>query len=524
MDKKVEIKHWADQFAEKIIRDFGDKKTYVCATGISPSGTVHFGNFRETITTDLIVKALETKGKTVRFIYSWDDYDRFRKVPGNIDPKFESYIGLPTSKVPDPFECHESYAEHFEKEYEESLPKLGIKPKFIHQNKMYQECKYAEEIKIALTNKDKIKEILNQHRKWPVERNWEPAVVYCQKCGKDTTKIKEYDNNYKIKYKCDCGHIEEFDFRKTGIIKLKWRIDWPMRWHYEKVEFEPAGKEHSTPGGSRTTSNEMVQEIWKRKPPVHLMYDFIILKGAGGKMSGSGGNAIALKDVLEVYEAPIVRYMFASTRPNTEFFVSFDLDVFKLYEDFDKCERIYYNKKEAKDEKEFLKQKRIYELSQIEISQKQPIQPSFRHLKNLIQIHGDDFEKIKEQYKKELKTDYDLERLKTRVACASSWVKKYAPEDMKFSIQETVSDEIKQLNSKQKKALSLLKEKLQEKDYNEKSLFEEFYSICKEIDIDPKEFFKAAYLVLIAKERGPKLAPFILTIGKEKVINLFNNI
>jgi len=522
---KTEIKHWADQTAENVIRLFGDKKTYTCATGISPSGTVHFGNFRETITTDLIVKALQSKGKTVRFIYSWDDYDRLRKVPANVGKGFESYIGAPYSRIPDPFGCHKSYAEHFEIEYEDSLPKLGVKPKFIRQHEMYEACKYAEEIKTAMNSTEKIKEILNKYRKSPVEKNWYPAVVYCERCGKDTTEVKEYDNNYTIRYKCECGHEDIVNFKEKGIVKLKWRVDWPMRWHYEEVEFEPAGKEHSTPGGSRTTSNQIVEVVWNRKPPVHLMYDFIILKGVGGKMSGSLGNAIALKDVLEVYESSIIRYLFASTRPNTEFFISFDLDVFKVYEDFDKCERIFFNKEEAKDEKEYLKQKRIYEFSEIAIPEKQPIQPLFRHLSNLIQIYKDDFKSIKEQYRKDLKTDFDLERLKSRIACAKRWIEKYAPDEMRFHVQEGVSDEIrKQLTIKQKNSLNLLRQKLKEKEYDEKPLFEEFYTISKETDLDPKEFFKGAYLVLIAKEKGPKLAPFILTIGKEKVIELIEKI
>ena len=42
--------HWADQTAEKIIREKGDKETYTVASGITPSGVVHFGNFREVIT------------------------------------------------------------------------------------------------------------------------------------------------------------------------------------------------------------------------------------------------------------------------------------------------------------------------------------------------------------------------------------------------------------------------------------------------------------------------------------------
>ena len=119
--------HWADEAADRVIQEKGDKERYVCASGITPSGTVHIGNFREIITTDFIVKALERKGKKVRFIYSWDDFDRFRKVPENVPKTFEKYIGMALCDVPDPFNCHKNYALHFEDELEKSIKDLGFK-------------------------------------------------------------------------------------------------------------------------------------------------------------------------------------------------------------------------------------------------------------------------------------------------------------------------------------------------------------------------------------------------------------
>ena len=62
--------HWADITADRIIRQKGDKDEYVLASGITPSGTVHFGNFREVITTDLVARALRARGKKVRFIFN----------------------------------------------------------------------------------------------------------------------------------------------------------------------------------------------------------------------------------------------------------------------------------------------------------------------------------------------------------------------------------------------------------------------------------------------------------------------
>src|SRR3989338_1694684 len=118
-----EILHWADQAAERIIKEKGDKASYTVASGITPSGTVHIGNFREIITTDLIARALRSRGKKVRFIYSLDDYDVFRKVPANM-PKQEllqTYMRQSIVDVPDPFGKEESYARHHEVEVEQAI-------------------------------------------------------------------------------------------------------------------------------------------------------------------------------------------------------------------------------------------------------------------------------------------------------------------------------------------------------------------------------------------------------------------
>ena len=58
--------------------------------------------------------------------------------------------------------------------------------------------------------------------------------------------------------------------------------------------------------------------------------------------------------------------------------------------------------------------------------------------------------------------------------------------------------------------------------FAEKSLSERFYSIAEESGMEPKEFYKVVYRALIGKEMGPRLAGFILTIGKEKVLALLS--
>jgi len=519
---KTEEMHWADQTARRIIAEKGNKKSYVCAAGITPSGTIHIGNFREVITQELIVRALKDKGKEARFIYSWDDNDVFRKVPQNLPNQtmLKKELRKPIYLIKDPFGIHKSYSEHFEKEFEESLPSIGIFPEFIYQHIPYTKCKYAKEIKTALEKTEKIKEILNKYRKEPLEKNWLPVFIFCSKCNKDTTKNIKWLGNYEIEYECDCGNKELFDFRKKGIVTLRWRIDWPMHWYYYKEDFESAGKDHFTQGGSITTSREIQQEVYKTEPPLGFMYEWISAKGMG-QFASSEGKVITLKQILEIYEPEIVRYLFAGTRPGTEFSISFDLDVITMYEEFDRLERVYYKKEKVKERK-YLKQKRIYELSSIDpkkIPKKMPFQPSFRHLTNILQIYGLNINKTIKYYNP--KNDSDKKKLKIRAECAKNWIEKYAPNDFKFHIQKTSKIKLK---GKIKEVFLEIAKKLKQKKWTDKKLHNEFYNIIKDKKIDNKEFFKTAYNILINKDKGPQLANFILIIGRERVAKLFEKI
>lgn len=487
---------WADAIADKIIKERKGKKEFVCASGITPSGTVHIGNFREVITTDLVVKALKDKGKKVRFIYSWDDYDRLRKIPSNIPKSYEKYLGMALSEIPS-VSGKGSYAEDFEKQFESSLKKVGIKPGFIRQSLMNKKCKYAKLIKKALENVDKIKTILNKYRKEPLEKDWLPVEIYCEKCKKDSTRVINADG-YFIEYECKCGWKNKIDYRKVGIVKMKWRVDWPARWSYEKVDFEPGGIDHSVYGGSYMTSKEIVK-IFDYEVPVYTFYEWVKIKG-GKEFSSSRGNVLTLDEVEEIYEPEILRYLFVSTRPNKGFQISFDNDVIKIYEDYDELEEKYYNKTANNQEK------RIYELSQIKISKNKPQRTSFRHLITLAQIG-----KIKE---------LNIES-KKRAEKVKNWLEKYAGEDFKFEVKDKIKVKFE---GKEKKALVELREILKTKDFTEEELFDEFYNICSKLDIKNTEFFRAAYQAIIGKEKGPRLASLILTIGKNKIIKLLGQI
>ena len=526
-EKNSQFSHWADQMADKIIKEKGDLDLYTCASGITPSGTVHIGNFREIITVDLVVRALRDRGKNVRFIYSWDDYDVFRKVPANMpDPEIlTKYLRYPITMVPDTTGRNENYARHHEVDIENELPRVGINPEFLYQASRYRANRYAEGMKKALQNRELIKECLNeyrdeQHKMKPEDVYW-PVSIFCGKCNKDTTEITGYDGEYGVSYKCECGNCETADLRTFKGAKLGWRVDWPMRWNEEKVIFEPGGKDHISPGGSYDTAKLVSKKVYGWDAPITMRYDFVNLKGVPGKMSSSKGKVISLVDALEVYQPEVLRYIFAGTRPNTEFAISFDLDVNKVYEDYDKTERIVWGVDKAKSEDILAKEKRIYVLSQIDnkMPSVMPYQIGFRMMTTLLQTYSGDIDAV-------IKSLGDVEpeqeaALRRRAKCAWYWIRECAPtcaEDFCFALREDGSKA--ELSGDMLTAVKRVRDEVVPRVGTfavDKECQQAMYDIATELGLDAKALFTALYQALIGKDQGPRLASFMKIIGKDKL-------
>jgi lysyl-tRNA synthetase class 1 len=173
------------------------------------------------------------------------------------------------------------------------------------------------------------------------------------------------------------------------------------------------------------------------------------------------------------------------------------------------------------NEKEQAKQKRIYELSCVGKPPKEmPFQPSFRHLTNILLIMQMDMERVVDYYFDELKTEEDKERLMLRAWCARNWLEKYAPEDFRFDVNEERPSSI-DVDESMKAVFRAVSKALDDSSVDDKTLHNMFYDVSRENGVEPKNFFKTAYNILISKDKGPQLANFILTLGKEKVQKLF---
>jgi lysyl-tRNA synthetase class 1 len=519
----TEIKHWADAIAEKLISLNPKKKKFICAAGISPSGTVHIGNFRDVITVDLVCRALKDKGYQAEKIFSWDEFDRLRKIPSNIPSNFSKYFGMPLVEIPDFDKCHKSYAEHFEKPFEEVLPELGIKIRFIHQSEMYGKNKYYEGIKTALKKRKEIAKILAGFKTQGMTKegmeNYYPLQIYCRKCRSSlNTKITKYDGENKIEYSCKCGHKEKIDISKENVGKLDWKVDWAMRWKYEEVSFEPGGEDHASPGGSYDVSSVIAREIYGINPPLFQGYGFVGVQGAF-KMSSSKGTGISPKDLLEIYEPELLRWIFVRDNPKKSITFFFDSEIIRQYDEFD--EKIINYSKLSEEEK------REIDFAKIDKKPMQKTRVPFRQVASFGQISQGNFSELKNMFK-EIKEKYNEEMLKIRLEKSQNWVEKFVPE-MKIKVRETPNaNYFKKLSKEEKEQVNKLKKKIKN-NWTMKKLTVLVYEIPKKPNMSEEDkksaqrnFFKNIYQILIDKDTGPRLPTFLLALGDKRVEKLLS--
>ena len=526
---KPKSSHWADQTATRLIAQLGDRDTYVLASGITPSGTVHIGNFREVITVDLVARGLRSLGKNVRFVYSWDDFDTFRKVPVNLPNQelLKAELRKPINRVPDPYEKEESYARSNEVAFEKQLDEVGIKPEFIYQAKMYEKGAYAEQMRLCLEKTKDIKAILDKHRTSPLADDWLPTAIYCEECDRDELEYQRYDGDWNYSYKCgSCGHEATTDIRQTKNLKLNWRTDWPMRWAFEKVDFEPGGKDHSSQGGSFDTGKEIVKALWNREAPIYLQYDFVSIKGIDGKMSSSKGVLITLSEALEIYTPQIIRWIFASQRANHDFSIAFDEDVIRTYDEFDRSEQQAYSEEPAKPGKWQIN-RRIYELSCVEncdsLTGPPPQRAPFRELCNRLQVCDGDIDRCFERfYKKDFTDPRDEASFYQRATLAWNWLETHAPEDFRYRLNKTpVSIEAGDDVLSALLALKSLVSELDLEGIDTKDLNQKIYDdVIRAKEVDAKDFFKAVYTKLINRDRGPRLPSLLKEVGSKRLVEL----
>ncbi len=528
---------WADNIAGDILArkkfHYTDQEIprfdeYVVKTSASLSGVLHIGRLSDTVRGDSVFTALKDAGVKTRLIWVAEDMDPFRKVPKGVPAHYEQYLGMPVTDVPDVDGCHKSYADHHISKYFEVLDSfVSVKMEKFSMREEYKKGNFNEYIKEILEHVEAIKKIQNRYRTNPLKKNWSPYTPICEQCGKVVTpRVSGYENG-KVSYQCKdyefettiakgCGYKGEADpFSGNG--KLVWKSEWAAQWKRWKVVSEGAGKEYQVPNSAFWINGEIVERVLKFPMPVPIFYEHVMIDGQ--KMSASLGNVIYPEDWLQVAPADLIRFFYNKRLMKTRSFSW--KEIAQLYDEFDYAGKVYYDKVELENKKEIKHLKRLYQISSF-AQPKKPLEMSFSQATTLAQTFEDKNGILGSLRKTGQYQDGMEPDIMDRIEKARAWLEKYAPDEARFSVQEKVPENVG-VSDSQRKALRMIAKKLREREWDEKLLFQEIYAVSKELDIPASEIFKAGYRVLLNKERGPKLAPFILSLG-ERAIKLLERV
>ena len=157
---------WLDKVAKETVdreeRLGRDLSRVRVESGLGASGLPHIGSVGDAVRSYGVKLALENLGHRSELIAYSDDFDGLRKVPAGFPSWLRDYISHPVSRVPDPFGCHGSYAEHVGSLLRGSLDHLGIEYTFQSGAEAYASGKLNDQIRKILSSSRAIGKKINE--------------------------------------------------------------------------------------------------------------------------------------------------------------------------------------------------------------------------------------------------------------------------------------------------------------------------------------------------------------------------
>ena len=558
---------WVSRFADEVIAEADRRapgRPIVCASGLSPSGPIHLGNLREVMTPHLVADEIRRRGRECVHIISWDDYDRFRKVPAGIDPAWAEHIGRPLTAVPaPPGSTYPNWAEHFKAAMIESLGELGVPFRGISQTEQYMTDVYREQILLAMRERRRIDAILDRYRTkvappakpdadeaaaeaaegsgaaaeddGSAATGYYPYKPYCTVCNKDFTTVTSYDDETtEMSFTCGaCGHSETVLLQEFNHGKLVWKVDWPMRWAFEGVTFEPSGVDHTSPGSSFVVGGQIVREIFHAEQPIGPMYAFVGISGMA-KMSSSKGGVPTPADALRIMEAPLLRWLYARRRPNQSFKVAFDQEIQRLYDEWDAlAAKSGAGTAPPADAIAYDRARRTAET----VLPATPRPLPYRMLASVADITtGEPTQTLRILHEIDPARPIDsLDEVRPRLDKATAWAAEQLPVEQRTRVLDKPDLELlDSLDADQRRSLDLLLAGLAE-HWSLEGLTTLVYGVPKRMlglppDVKPtpelkavqRTFFVLLYRLLVGRDTGPRLPTLLLATGADRVRTLLS--
>ncbi|VAV89160.1 Lysyl-tRNA synthetase (class I) [hydrothermal vent metagenome] len=294
-------------------------------TGYGPSGLPHIGTFGEVARTNMVRHAFEvmTQGAyTTRLIAFSDDMDGFRKVPPNLPQQkmLHQHLGLPLSKVPDPFGKHESFSAHNNARLCAFLDQFGFSYEFISSTQMYTSGAFDPTLRTMLERFDAVMAIMLPTLGAERQATYSPFLPISPVSGQvlQVPVIERDVAAGTISFEDVDGKIKQTPVT-GGRVKVQWKPDWALRWRALAVDYEMSGKDLIE---SVRQSSKICRALGGT-PPDGFNYE-LFLDENSEKISKSKGNGLSVEQWLS-YGLPQSLSHFMFQKPKTAKKLFFDV-------------------------------------------------------------------------------------------------------------------------------------------------------------------------------------------------------
>ena len=266
-------------------------------TGYGPSGLPHIGTFGEVARTSWVRQAFTTlTGKPSRLLAFSDDMDGLRKVPDNVPngDMLRDYLGMPLTRIPDPFGTHDSFGAHNNARLRAFLDGFGFEYEFASATDYYLSGRFDAALLRVLAVHDEIRAVILPTLGPERRATYSPILPIHPITGQVMQVIIEQTDPQAGTVTWTDAAGERFTTAVTGgACKLQWKADWAMRWFALDVDYEMSGKDLI----DSVRLSGRVCQVLGAPPPVGFTYE-LFLDENSQKISKSRGNGLSVDEWL----------------------------------------------------------------------------------------------------------------------------------------------------------------------------------------------------------------------------------
>ena len=533
--------HWIDKLTTDLISNWPEVQEFNCNCGISVSGQQHVGRIRgEIVLTNAVVNEIKGRGYSAThslILYTADPWKgKEAQINSFPDPvKARKYIDWRLTDVPDPTNQFPSWVDYFWKPFGDPLSKFGRDIQIIRTHEFYQTEAMKNTIIQLIENREEVRKILNKYRKEnPFPEDWIPFNPQCNQCKRiGSTKALEIDlDNYLVLYYCKACQDKDWSDMKLG--KLTWRLEWLAIWYTLNIHFEPYGKDHATPGGSRDSCIEVLQTVLQHRGPYGFWNEWVGYSEGRtdfGDMTSSGFIGFTPTTWLKYAEIEVLKYIYLKTPPKRRIILGLD-KIQSYVAEYDRAQRIYFELEPFPDDDELQTIRRSYEIVFYnDVPEYRGFQLDYSHAVILSQLVAASENGTKEAIKKLQATEIlttaltkEVElHIHNRLTQARNWVSDYAPSHLQINIPESVPITIiSQINEKTQNLILALATEFDSLKWTEGNIKQSMISLREKAALSRKEMsqlFQSLYQLFLGRSQGPRFAPFVASLEKEWVIS-----